>query len=63
MEQFSSILLFEPKFDHLIPYENESKSLRRATGQDPLKGTATLKASASQMQVLIKSCNMPQTLS
>ena len=28
-----------------------------------LKGTATLKASASQMQVLIKSWHMPQTLS
>ena len=26
------------------------------------KGTATLKASASQMQVLIKSCNMPKNL-
>ena len=32
------------------------------TGQYELKGTATLKASASQMQALIKSCNMPQTL-
>ena len=29
----------------------------------PLKGTATLNAGASQMQVLIKSCKMPQTLS
>ena len=33
MEQFS---LFESKFDHLIPYVNESKSLRRVSGQDPL---------------------------
>ena len=33
MEQFS---LFESKFDHLIPYVNESKSLRRFSGQDPL---------------------------
>ena len=30
------ILLFESKFDHLIPYVNESKSLRRVSGQDPL---------------------------
>ena len=36
MEQFCSILLFESKFDHLIPYVNESKSLRRVFGQDPL---------------------------
>ena len=25
-----------PKLDHLIPYVNESKSLRRVSGQDPL---------------------------
>ena len=28
--------MFEPKFDRLMPYENERKSLRRATGQQPL---------------------------
>ena len=27
--------LFESKLDRDIHYENESKSLRRATGQDP----------------------------
>ena len=36
MEQFCSILLFESKFDHLIPYVNESISLGRVSGQDPL---------------------------
>ena len=33
LAQFS---LLESKFDHLIPYVNESKSLRRVSGQDPL---------------------------
>ena len=33
MEQFS---LFESKFDHLIPYLNDSKSLRRVSEVDPL---------------------------
>ena len=33
---FAQFLLFESKFDHLIPYVNESKSLRRVFGQDPL---------------------------
>ena len=33
---FAQFSLFESKFDHLIPYENESKSLRIATGQDHL---------------------------
>ena len=28
--------MFESKFDHLIPYVNESKSLRRVSGQDSL---------------------------
>ena len=28
--------LFESKFDHLIPYVNESESLRRVSGRDPL---------------------------
>ena len=32
---FSQFSLFEFKFDHLIPYVNESKSLRRISGQDP----------------------------
>ena len=36
MEQFSPFSMFEFKFDHLIPYVNESKSLRRVSGQDPL---------------------------
>ena len=36
MEQFCSISLFEFKFDHLILYVNESKSLRRVSGQDTL---------------------------
>ena len=35
MEHFAQFSLFESKFDHLIPYENESKSLRRVSGQDP----------------------------
>ena len=30
---FAQSSLFEPKFDNLIPYDNESKSLRRASGQ------------------------------
>ena len=33
---FAQSSLFESKFDRIIRYENESKSLRRATGQDPL---------------------------
>ena len=33
LTQFS---LFESKFDHLIPYVNESKALRRVSGLDPL---------------------------
>ena len=32
---FSQFWGFESKFDHLIPYVNESKSLRRVSGQDP----------------------------
>ena len=36
MEQFCSISLFESKFDHLILYVNESKSLRSVSGQDIL---------------------------
>ena len=36
MEQFCSISLFQSKFDHHILYVNESKSLRRVSGQDPL---------------------------
>ena len=36
MEQFAQFSLLESKFDHLIPYVNESKSLRRVSGQDPL---------------------------
>ena len=31
-----NFLLFESKYDHLILYVNESKSLRRVSGQDPL---------------------------
>ena len=34
VSKFAQILLFEPKLDHLLPYENKSKSLGRATGQD-----------------------------
>ena len=33
---FAQFSLFESKFDRLIPYVNESKSLRRVFGQDPL---------------------------
>ena len=33
---FAQFSLFESKFDHLIPYVNESKSLRRVSGQDSL---------------------------
>ena len=33
---FAQFSLFESKFDHLIAYVNESKSLRRVSGQDPL---------------------------
>ena len=33
---FAQFSLFESKFDHLIPYVNESKSLRRVSRQDPL---------------------------
>ena len=33
---FAQFSLFESKFDHLIPDVNESKSLRRVSGQDPL---------------------------
>ena len=33
---FAQFSLLESKFDHLIPYVNESKSLRRVYGQDPL---------------------------
>ena len=29
MEQFCSIFAVEAKFEHIIPYVNESKSLRR----------------------------------
>ena len=36
MEQFCLNFNVESKFDHLIPYVNESKSLRRVSGQDPL---------------------------
>ena len=44
---------------------NELDGLAQGTKTDQyeLKGTTTLKASALQMQVLTKSCNMPQTLS
>ena len=35
MEQFAQFSLFESKFDHLIHYVKESKSLRRVSGQDP----------------------------
>ena len=37
MEQFcfAPFSLFESKFDYLILYVNESKSLRRIPGQDP----------------------------
>ena len=49
--------LKQPKFN---PLQKTDKQIR---GKVPLlKGRATLKASASQMQVFIKSCNMPQTL-
>ena len=34
MEHFAQLSLFESKFDHLIPYENESKSFRRSARQD-----------------------------
>ena len=40
-----------------------SLKLNKAFEKGDLKGTATLKACASQMQVLFKSCNMPQTVS
>ena len=33
---FAQFSLFESKFDRLIPYVNESKSLRRVSRQDPL---------------------------
>ena len=33
---FAQFSLFESKFDDLIPYVNESKSVRRVSGQDPL---------------------------
>ena len=33
---FDQFSLFESNFDHLIPYVNEIKSLRRVSGQDPL---------------------------
>ena len=36
MEHFAQVSLFESKFDHLLPYVNESKSLRGVSGQDPL---------------------------
>ena len=32
---FAQFSQFESKSDHLIPYVNESKSLRRDSGQDP----------------------------
>ena len=33
---FAQFSLFESKFDHFIAYLNESKQLRRVSGQDPL---------------------------
>ena len=32
MEQFKQFSLVESKFDHLLPYVNESKSLRSVIG-------------------------------
>ena len=36
LSNFAQFSLFESKFDHLIPYVNEGKSLSRVSGQDPL---------------------------
>ena len=36
MDNFAQFLLSESKFDHLIPDVNDSKSLRRVSGQDTL---------------------------
>ena len=45
MEQLAQFSLFESKFDHLILYVNENKSLRNVSGQDPLIGhTGALKS-------------------